>query len=332
MMKLAVIGVGSMGRNHVRVLKDIPDIDLVGVVDVNVGTAQVMARRYGVRVFGDYSSLFEETPPDALVIAVPTIHHHEIAMAAIQRGMHLLVEKPIAAKVSEAQEMIDAARRKGVFLMIGHIERFNPAVLELKRRIDRGELGQVFMLHARRQSPYPGRIQDVGVASDLATHELDMMRYLANSEVAHMSAEVSYVLRHSGREDIIFGLLRFENGVLGILDVNWVTPTTVREISITGERGMFVVNYLNQDLCFYENPARLSAPEGTIWDFTVQAGNMTRFQINRREPLRSELEAFIESIRKGIPPPVDGADGLQALRLAQGIIAQRKQEGYESAR
>jgi predicted dehydrogenase len=246
--------------------------------------------------------------------------------------MHLLVEKPIAAKVSEAQEMIDAARRKGVFLMIGHIERFNPAVLELKRRIDRGELGQVFMLHARRQSPYPGRIQDVGVASDLATHELDMMRYLANSEVAHMSAEVSYVLRHSGREDIIFGLLRFENGVLGILDVNWVTPTTVREISITGERGMFVVNYLNQDLCFYENPARLSAPEGTIWDFTVQAGNMTRFQINRREPLRSELEAFIESIRKGIPPPVDGADGLQALRLAQGIIAQRKQEGYESAR
>jgi predicted dehydrogenase len=324
MIKMAVVGVGAMGRNHVRVLMDIPEVELVGVADTNVATAKAVAHKYGVPVFADYAKLFDECQPEAVIIATPTSFHHAIGLAAIERGIHVLVEKPITISITQAREMIAFAKQHSVHLAVGHIERFNPAVIELKRRIDRGELGRIFMIHARRQSPYPGRIQDVGVASDLATHELDMMRYLANSEVVHLSAEVSYVLPQSGHEDIIFGLLRFQNGVLGILDVNWITPTSVRESVITGERGMFVVNYLNQELSFYENPAMLVPPDGSIWDFTVQAGNFTRYQINRREPLRSELESFIHSIQTGTPMLVDGNDGLQALQLALDIVAQGK--------
>jgi predicted dehydrogenase len=320
MIPVAVVGVGSMGQNHVRVLMDLPDVELVGIADCNLDATRNIARKYNLPAFADHASLFDARKPAAVIIAAPTHAHFEIAMDALARGIHVLVEKPIASTLVQAEAMIARAQQMKVCLSVGHIERFNPAVIELKRRIDRGELGKVFMLHARRQSPFPGRIRDVGVANDLATHELDMMRYLTGSRVAQMSAQVSQVLAHDTREDIVFGLLRFANGVLGVLDVNWVTPTSVRELSITGERGMFVVNYLSQELLFYENPAALAPLEGTVWDFTVQAGNQIRFQIARREPLRSELESFIHAIQNGAPPVVRGEDGLEALRLALQIV------------
>jgi predicted dehydrogenase len=320
MIPVAVVGVGSMGQNHVRVLMDLPDVELVGIADCNLDATRNIARKYNLPAFADHASLFDARKPAAVVIAAPTHAHFEIAMDALARGINVLVEKPIASTLAQAEAMIARAQQMKVCLSVGHIERFNPAVIELKRRIDRGELGKVFMLHARRQSPFPGRIRDVGVANDLATHELDMMCYLTGSRVAQISAQVSQVLAHDTREDIVFGLLRFANGVLGVLDVNWVTPTSVRELSITGERGMFVVNYLSQELSFYENPAALAPLEGAVWDFTVQAGNQIRFQIARREPLRSELESFIHAIQTGAPPVVRGEDGLEALHLALQIV------------
>lgn len=324
MITIAVVGLGEMGRNHLRVLMDIPDIKVLGVADQNLDTAKSVALKYKLPIFDDYLQLFDEQKPQAVVVAVPTNHHREICLAAINRKMHVLVEKPIAATIEEAKEIIDTAEAQDVLLAVGHIERFNPVVVELKRRIDAGELGRVFMIHARRQSPFPSRIKDVGVASDLAIHELDIMRYLANSRVIRLSSEVSQVLNHSTREDIVFGLLRFENGVLGILDVNWVTPSSVRELTITGEQGMFVVNYLSQELFFHENSAAPKPLDSSVWDFSVQAGNMTRFQIPRREPLRNELESFIHSIQTGEKPLVDGYEGLLALELAQQIVAIRQ--------
>lgn len=316
MLKVAVVGVGHMGKNHIRVLMDMPEVEVVGVVDANIATAKEFVQKYKLSVYPDVNILFEEQKPQAVVIAVPTIYHKAIALAAIERRIHVLVEKPIASTLLEADEIITAAKQHDVILAVGHIERFNPAVIELKRRIDAGELGKIFMIHARRQSPFPQRIQDVGVASDLATHELDMMRYLTGSEVVDVKAEVSHVISNPPREDIVFGLLRFESGILGILDVNWITPTTIRELAITGERGMFVVNYLTQELLFHENPAAPNSIHGTTWDFSVAAGHMTRFQIPRREPLRSELEAFVQAIALKQKPLVDGNDGLQALKLA----------------
>ena len=323
MMKMAVVGIGSMGINHLRVLMDIPDVEVVGVADVNVKLTKDVEKKYKIPIYSDYKELLREGKPEAAVIVVPTIYHHEVALFAISHGIHILVEKPIASSTLEAQEMIEAAESKKVILGVGHIERFNPAIIELKKRIDRGDLGRVFMIHSRRQSPYPSRIQDVGVASDLATHELDMMRYLTGSEVDSLKAEISFVMQ-TGREDIIFGLLRFKNDVLGILDVNWVTPTTVRELCITGEKGMYVINYWTQELLFFENPAVNKNDNLTNWEsernFTVNAGNMTKFQISKREPLRSELIAFIESVKKGERHLVDGSDGYKALLLAEQII------------
>lgn len=330
--RVAVIGCGNMGRNHIRVLMDMPEVRLVGVADSNLTVAHSIADKYGIQVFPDCPSLLANVEPDALIVAVPTAFHHEVVMKALASGKHVLVEKPVASTIREANDMIAAARRRRRVLAVGHIERFNPAVIELKKRIHAGELGRVFMIHARRQSPFPKRIQDMGVASDLAVHELDMMTYLAGSDVKRMSAEVSQVLRHPTREDIVLGLLRFKNGILGVLDVNWVTPTTVRELSITGEKGMFVVNYLSQELLFYENPAARKNIDGSVWDFSVDAGNMTRFQIQRREPLRSELESFVHSVRTGTPPVVDGRAGLKALTLAVDIAAGRRTGRWTSTR
>ncbi|PKN52259.1 MAG: gfo/Idh/MocA family oxidoreductase [Deltaproteobacteria bacterium HGW-Deltaproteobacteria-13] len=322
MLKMAVIGVGSMGRNHARVLMDIPDIQVMGIADKNIINARMVADKYGLPVYEDHNQLFDECSPDAVIIAVPTTLHKEIAMDAVKRGIHVLIEKPIASTTDEAEEIIKMADQNHVTVAVGHIERFNPAVIELKKRIDAGELGQIFMIHARRLSPYPRRISDVGVAKDLATHELDMMRYLTGEEVVHVSAEISKVM-HSPHEDIVFGLLRFQNGILGILDVNWVTPTTVRELTITGEKGMFVVNYLSQELFFHENPASRQPLEGSVWDFTVDAGHMTRFQINKREPLRSELESFINAVKTGSKPLINGYDGLATLKLVYQITNNR---------
>lgn len=312
-----------MGRNHVRVLMDLPQVKVVGLADPNTEVAGHTARKYNLPLYADCVELLDTEQPDAIVLAVPTVDHHQSAMAAIERGIHLLVEKPIAETVDQATEMVEAAEKKGVALTVGHIERFNPAVIELKRRMDAGELGRVFMVHARRQSPFPARIRDVGVASDLATHELDMMRYLTGSEVVNLHAEISQVL-HPSHEDIVFGLLRFGSDVLGILDVNWVTPTKIRECNVIGERGMFVVNYLNQELRFHRNSSASGTLNGQQFimghDWSVDEGDMIQLRIDRREPLRNELEAFIRMITAGAAPVVSGKDGIQALDLATRIV------------
>ncbi len=324
MTKVAVVGIGNMGRNHLRVLMDIPEAHVVGVADLNKKALDTAAQRYGVAIFEDYRQMLDEAAPDGIVVSVPTTSHREVTLEAIRRGISVLIEKPIAFSREEAEEMIAAARRQGVKLAVGHIERFNPAVVELKKRMESGQLGRAFMIHARRQSPVPRQVSDVGVAMDLATHELDMMLYLTGSDVVSLNAEISQVLRDKTREDIVFGLLRFDNGVLGVIDVNWVTPTTIRELVITGERGMFVVDYLRQDLYFYENPGARAALEN-VWDFSVNAGNMTRYQIERREPLRNELDNFVAAIATGSDVLIDGEAGLRSLNLALDIVAKGKQ-------
>lgn len=323
MIRVAVVGTGVMGRNHVRILREMPDVQIVGVADRDLALARSVATRYGLEAYDDHQQLFDERQPEAVIVAVPTRQHVPVALAAVAIGAGVLVEKPIAHSVDEARLLVAAAKLAGVALAVGHVERFNPAVIELKKQLDRGSLGRIHLIHSRRLSPFPQRIMDVGVAADLATHELDMMRYLTGSEVVSVQAEVSQVL-HPSHEDIVFGLLRFESGVLGILDVNWVTPTKVRDLSITGERGMFRVDYLAQELYFFANAGAVPSGVGSNWmlgrDFTVDEGDMTRLHIARKEPLQSELESFLGVVRNGGRPVVDGEDGIEALQLAQSIV------------
>ena len=320
MTRVAVIGVGSMGRNHVRVYAEIPDVELVGVADANATQAEAIGKRFGVAAYTDYAQMLEEQKPEAVTIAVPTAQHAEVAHAVIARGAHVLIEKPIAFSVAQGQQIIAAAHEAGVKLMVGHVERFNPAVVALKAHLAQGELGRVFQIDARRQGPFPTRIVDVGVVIDLAVHDLDVMRYVSGAEIRRVYAETERRV-HSTREDVLTGLVRLSDGAIGTLTINWLTPTKIRELYVTGERGMFRVDYLTQDLYFYEN----AVAQTENWDALrvlrgVSEGRMIRYVVTKKEPLRAEQEAFLAAVRGEAEVTITGLDGLRALELAQAVV------------
>ncbi len=319
-MKVAVVGAGSMGMNHLRVLRDFSEeqIQLVGVAESFAPSREQAISRFHVPGYSDYREMVEQTHPDLVAVAVPTFLHFEVAAYLLDRGLNILLEKPMTSTVEEALALIEIARTRGVKIAVGHIERFNPAVKEVKQRLVQGELGQVFHLHARRLGPFPARIQDVGVTLDLATHDIDIMRYLTDAEVERVYAETQRLL-HTRHEDVLLGLLRFTNDAMGVLDVNWLTPTKIRELSITGEKGMYLVNYLTQDVYFYENDYT-----PTTWDALrtltgVSEGTMTRLKIQKAEPLRLEYEDVLASLRMDTTPTVSGEDGLAVLRIVNKL-------------
>ncbi len=319
-LKVAVIGVGSMGRNHTRVYWEMPGVELVGVADINKATVNSGATRYSTKAYSDYRQLLDEQRPDAVTICVPSSNHLEIALEVIHRGIHLLVEKPIAFNVEEGMQMISAAEKAGVELMVGHIERFNPAVIALKEHLAHQELGQVYQIDVHREGPLPVRINDVGVVIDLAVHDLDIIRYVTKAEIIRVYAETSSGI-HSQHEDLMSGLVRLSDGTVGTLLINWITPTKIRELFVTGEHGMFKVDYLTQDLYFYEN----AVSNGSNWETLqvmrgVHEGRMVRFHVDKKEPLRAEQEAFLAAVRNEAPVVVTGQDGLRALELAQAIV------------
>lgn len=315
-LKVAVIGAGSMGMNHLRVLKDFDEeqIQLVSVAEASEPTLQLAMHRFHVAGYTDYRRMIEETHPDLVAVVVPTHLHFKVASYVLDSGINVLLEKPMTSTIDEALALIQLAQIRGAKIAVGHIERFNPAVIQLKQRLVAGELGQIFHLHARRLGPFPPRIRDVGVTLDLATHDIDVMRYLADAEVKHVYAETQRRI-HNKYEDLLLGILRFTNDAIGMLDVNWLTPTKVRELSVTGEKGMYLVNYLTQDIYFYENDYT-----PTTWDALrsltgVSEGTMTRFKVQKAEPLRLEYEDVFKAIREDAVPTVTGEDGLAVLKI-----------------
>jgi predicted dehydrogenase len=320
MTRVAVIGVGSMGKNHVRVYTEIPDADLVAVVDAKREAAEQIAHRYRVPLYTDVCEMLEKERPEAVSIVVPTSEHFRVARQVLEAGCHVLVEKPIAATLEDAEQLILTSDRLNPVLMVGHIERFNPAIIELKRRLNAGELGQIFQIYARRLGPFPSRINDVGVVMDLAPHDLDIMRFLTGKEVVNIYARTKHRLS-SHQDDLFVGLINFEDDTLGLLEINWLTPTKIRELYVTGMYGMFRVNYLTQDLYFYENAEK----NGSNWNTLsllrgVSEGEVKQFAIRKKEPLRGELEAFLACVRGDRTQHVNGKDAQTALSLAMGLL------------
>ena len=320
MIKAAVIGVGAMGQHHARVYAQLDETCLVGVTDTNAQAAEQVARLHHTQTFSDHHQMLDQTNPDVVTIAVPTEFHHLVALDALDAGCHVLVEKPIAATEEQALELIDRAEKVGRKLMVGHIVRFDPAVQALKEHLDRGDLGRIFQVRCRRLGPFPSRVRDVGVVIDLATHDLDMIRFLTGQEVVRVYAETEQEI-HSSYEDILVGTVRLADGTIGLLDVNWLTPNKIRELTVTGERGMFLVDHLTQDLYFYEN----AETNGERWSAIsllrgVSEGRMIRYPIQKYEPLKAELQAFVKAVSNDTAVPVNGQDGLAALRLAQALV------------
>ena len=325
-LNIAVIGTGSMGMNHLRVLRDFNEehVHIVGVAETYEPNLKMAVSRFHVPGYTDYREMVEKAQPDLVAVVVPTHLHFEVASYILDRGINVLLEKPMASNSEEALALIQLAQMRNAKLAIGHVERFNPAVIEVKRRLAAGELGQVFHLHARRLGPFPPRIRDVGVTLDLATHDIDVMRYLADAEVEHVYAETQRRI-HSTHEDLLLGVLRFTNQAIGVLDVNWLTPTKVRELSITGEKGMYLVNYLTQDVYFYENDYTT-----TTWDALrsltgVSEGTMTRLKIQKAEPLRLEYEDVMTAIQQDALPTVTGEDGLAVLKVVSQLAEAKQQ-------
>jgi len=290
-LRAGLLGVGMMGRHHARVLREIDGVELVAIADPSGDPHGVAG---DLEILPDLDALIA-ADIDLAVVAVPTAFHEEAALKLAAAGVHTLVEKPIAHSLEAGQRMVDAFGEAGLIGAVGHIERFNPALQELRRRIEAGELGALYQIQTRRQGPFPARISDVGVAKDLASHDVDLTAWVVQSEYEFLFAQTAF---KSGREheDMIAIIGRTSSGVIVNNLVNWLSPMKERLTVVTGEKGAFVADTATGDLTFYANGTIPLEWESVSTFRGVSEGNITRYAFPKREPLRVEHENFRDAV------------------------------------
>ena len=315
-LRAGLLGVGMMGRNHARVLRDVEGIDLVAIADPGGDPHKVAGE---LSILPDIEALIS-AGIDIAVVAVPTAFHEDAALKLAEAGVHTLVEKPIAHSVEAGRRMTDAFAAQGLVGAVGHVERFNPAVQEMRRRIEGGELGDVYQIATRRQSTFPARIADVGVAKDLASHDIDLTSWVAQSEYTTVFAQTAH---KSGREfeDMITVTGRLANGVIVNHLVNWLSPMKERVTVATGDRGTFIADTSTGDLTFYANGTIPLEWESMLAFRGVSEGDITRYSFAKREPLKVEHEAFRDAVL-GLPNHVVTMEqGLRTLEVVEAALA-----------
>ena len=304
-LRVGVVGVGVMGSNHARVFVGLPGTELVGVADPDRKQAEFVARTLGCAAVTNVEELLDREV-DAITIAAPTHLHRDIALTCIAHGVHVMVEKPIASSVDEGREITGAARRAGVTLMVGHVERFNPAVEAIKGAI-RGE--DILSIAITRVGPFPPRMSNVGVVIDLAVHDIDLIRWFTDSEIVEVQPQLSSAVAE--REDIALLQFRTASGVLAQINTNWLTPFKARNVTVA-TRGKYVMgDLLTRQVteCFGFQP------DGSY--------SMRHLSVGHAEPLRSELIAFLRAVRSGATPAVTGEEGVASLEIATQCLAVR---------
>ena len=306
-VNVGVIGVGAMGENHVRVYHKMEEANLMAVSDVSERALKKIEKKYGAKGYTDYSDLLADPDIEVVSVCVPTTFHHSVVMEAIKHKKHVLVEKPIAFTLNEAEEMISAAKEAGVTLSTGHVERFNPAVQKAKELIDDGVIGDIVSAFAKRVGPLPPRIKDVGVSIDLAIHDLDIMNYLFEEEITQVYGTMNSSFDDSEFEDHAEIMVSFDNESTGIIEVNWLTPYKRRELELTGTAGIISVDYIKQSIEVYGKFAQ-------------------DIQIKHEEPLKCELKSFLTSVVEEKEPTITGEDGLKALKMV--IAANRSSKDH----
>ncbi|HEX9744907.1 MAG TPA: Gfo/Idh/MocA family oxidoreductase [bacterium] len=298
-MRVGVIGVGVMGRNHARVLNEMPGIDLVGVCDTNRQTADEVASSFNSIPFYKPGELFSQGL-DAVHVVVPTFIHHEIASTVIDQGIHLLIEKPIADTVEHAQDIIRSANNAGVTLMVGHIERFNPAIGELIKLIGTGRLGNLVSISTLRVAPYPKRIVDTGIIIDLGCHDIDIMSYVSGEKIREVYCTASSTIHHY--EDTASISLSFESGGSGHIETSWLSNIKARKLFATFEAGFVLIDFIDQSLIVYDDNAAYEIP------------------VKRAEPLKEEIVEFYSCINNGKEPHIGGDASVHALGVALAAV------------
>jgi len=314
----AVLGLGMMGRHHARLLQTSPRVAFAGAVDPGGDTHGAV--HDASLVFADLDALLAAVALDFAIVAVPTDEHLPAVRALAAAGVHVLVEKPLAATEAQAREIMAIVHAAGIHAAVGHVERCNPALLELRRRVQAGELGEVFLIATERVGPFPSRIRDVGVVKDLGTHDLDLVRWIGGAPFARVAAETQHRMGRD-HEDLVLATGRLTSDVAFNCVVDWLSPTKVRRTRVLGELGMLVADTLTADLTLYAN-----GDVASTWDATralrgVSEGDMTRFALSRREPLLVELEAFCDLIG-GIENPgvVTLQEGLETVLAAEAVL------------
>ena len=303
-MRVGVIGVGAMGQHHVRIYNEMANVDLVGISDVSESRVKELSSQYGVPGFNDHTALLKQDL-DAVSIAVPTTLHKQIGLDAIACGTNILMEKPVSDTIENAKDLVNAASDAGVKLMVGHIERFNPAVMKLKHIMDLGLLGKIVSISTKRVGPYNPRIRDVGVILDIGVHDIDIISYLYDKQVNEVYA-IAGSNFHSF-EDYAAILLRFDHDFSGMVETNWLTPHKIRKLTAIGTKGVAYLDYIDQTVELHDG------------EWIRQA------KVEKSEPLKNELEYFIKSISSGMDPHPSGSDGLHVLEVAKAAIRSHKE-------
>lgn len=265
---------------------------------------------YDVPIYVDFKQMLCEQAPDVVSICVPTAAHHALTTVALER-CHVLLEKPIADTVSKALDLVAQAEDQDNVLMIGHIERFNPAVMAVKETIEHYGLGPIYKISTVRCGPSPKRIRDVGILVDLATHDLDLMRWITGCEAQKVSAHLDY-RQHGEQEDQAVGWVQFETGIVGVLQVDWLSAVKTRTLQIVAEHGTIHANLMLREVGF--------------WDAHSEPANMQPIGVCCHEPLTLELEKFVSAAQGGIPVPVTARDGAMALNIATALWEQHWRE------
>ena len=315
-LRAGLIGLGMMGRHHARNLRALEGVELVAVADAQ-GDPHGAAP--GLEVLPDVDALIA-AGIDYAVVAVPTQFHRDVALSLAEAGVHTLVEKPLAFDIGEAEEITAAYERAGLVGAVGYIERYNPALQEMRRRIADGQLGEIYQIVTRRQGGFPARIADVGVVKDLATHDLDLTAWVAQSQYAQVAATST---RRSGRkdEDMVSVSGRLADGTITNHLVNWLTPFKERVTVVTGENGALVGDTLNADLTFHANGESTTNLWESMASFRgVSEGDSITYALQRKEPLATEHEAFRDAILGDASNIVTMREGLHTVRTVEAVL------------
>ncbi len=314
-LRAGLIGLGMMGRNHARVLRGLSGVDLVGVADPGGDPHKVAG---SLDVLPDIESLIK-VGIDYCMVAVPTAFHEQVGVALADAGVHALIEKPLAQDTPASQRLADVFEDAGLVGAVGHIERYNPALQEARRRIEAGEIGRVLQIATRRQGPFPARIADVGVVKDLGTHDIDLTQWVAQSPYKRVAAQTAF---NSGRkfEDMVLITGQLENGIITNHNVNWLSPLKERVTVISGELGTFMADTLSADLTFWAN-GKVQSDWSDLAQFRgVTEGDVTRFAFPKREPLVREHENFRDAVLGLEADIVTLAQGMNNVRVAEAAV------------
>lgn len=310
-LRAGLIGYGSMGRNHARVLRSLENVELIGIADSNIETGDE-------KILHSVEELIE-LKPDYCVVATPTLMHEEVAIKLAQAGIHTLIEKPLSPSVESAKRIAEVFILNNVIGAVGHIERYNPALQEARKRIANGLIGNLLQIATRRQGPFPARISDVGVIKDLATHDIDLTSWIAGSPFSLVSAQIAF---RSGRphEDMLCANGQLKDGTITSHIVNWLSPFKERITVLTGEKGTLVADTLMADLTFYANGTFLTEWSDLARFRGVSEGDTVRYAFAKPEPLRSEHEQFRNAVSGQEADIVTLEQGLQTVLVAESMM------------